>query len=48
MRHAMGGVLQECFAIRPGVNGLLDVARKTYLQSCEDIYQASVPLMADE
>lgn len=32
MRH------QECFAIQPGVSGLLDVSRKTFLQSVEDIY----------
>jgi DNA mismatch repair protein MSH4 len=32
MRH------EECFALKPGINGLLDVARKTYLQSVEDIY----------
>lgn len=29
---------QECFAIRSGRSGELDVARKTYLQSVEDIY----------
>lgn len=29
----------ECFAIKPGTNGMLDVARKTYLQSVEDIYE---------
>lgn len=28
----------ECFAVRPGVDGLLDVARKTYLQSLNDIH----------
>jgi DNA mismatch repair protein MSH4 len=32
MRH------QECFALRNGVHGLLDVARKTFLQTVEDIY----------
>ena len=31
--------LQECFAIQPGVCGLLDVARKAFLQSVEDIYE---------
>jgi DNA mismatch repair protein MSH4 len=30
---------QECFAVRAGVSGLLDVARSTYLQSVEEIYQ---------
>lgn len=24
--------LQECFAINPGISGLLDVARKTFIQ----------------
>lgn len=33
MRH------QECFAISSGVDGMLDVARKTYLQTVEEIYQ---------
>ena len=33
MRH------QECFAIRAGRHGLLDVARKTFLQTVEDIYK---------
>ena len=35
MRH------QECFAIRAGRHGLLDVSRKTFLQCVEDIYQAA-------
>jgi DNA mismatch repair protein MSH4 len=33
MRH------QECFALRNGIHGLLDVARKTFLQTVEDIYR---------
>lgn len=33
--------LQECFAVRPDVDGMLDVARKTFLQSMEDIYQTA-------
>lgn len=33
MRH------NECFALRSGLDGLLDVARKTFLQSVEDIYK---------
>jgi DNA mismatch repair protein MSH4 len=33
MRH------QECFAVQPDINGMLDVARKTFLQSVEDIYE---------
>lgn len=32
---------QECFAVRPDVDGMLDVARKTFLQSMEDIYQTA-------
>ncbi len=35
MRH------QECFAVRPLVNGYLDVARKTFLQSIEDIHESA-------
>lgn len=30
---------EEIFCVRAGVNGLLDVARKTYLQSVEDIFK---------
>ena len=33
MRH------QECFALRTGLQGLLDVARKTFLQTVEDLYR---------
>lgn len=33
MRH------EECFAVRPGINGILDVNRKTFLQCVEDIYK---------
>jgi len=33
MRH------QECFALRAGIHGLLDVSRKTYLQTVEDLYK---------
>ncbi|XP_046389737.1 mutS protein homolog 4-like [Ischnura elegans] len=29
--------LQRCFAVRPGINGLLDVARKTYSEIVGDI-----------
>ncbi|CAM9909381.1 unnamed protein product [Hapterophycus canaliculatus] len=35
MRH------QECFAVLPDIDGMLDVARKTFLQSMEDIYHAA-------
>jgi len=33
MRH------QECFALKSGLNGPLDVARKSFLQTVEDIYE---------
>lgn len=32
-------LLQECFAVRADVDGMLDVARHTFLQSTDDIYQ---------
>lgn len=35
MRH------QECFALRTGLHGLLDVARKTFLQTVEDLYKVN-------
>lgn len=31
--------MQECFAVNAGIDGLLDVARKTFLQSVEDIHE---------
>lgn len=31
-RNAKTRRLQECFAINPGISGLLDVARKTFIQ----------------
>ncbi len=37
-RSAKTRRLQECFAINAGICGLLDVARKTFLLSVEDIY----------
>jgi len=37
-RSAKTRRLQECFAVSAGLCGLLDVARKTFLQSVEDIY----------
>jgi DNA mismatch repair protein MSH4 len=30
---------QECFAIKTGINGLLDVARKSYLQAIEEMQE---------
>ena len=39
MRH------QECFALKNGIHGLLDVARKTFLQTVEDIYAVCNALM---
>lgn len=35
MRH------QECFALKTGIHGLLDVARQTFLQTVEDIHSVS-------
>lgn len=32
---------QECFAVRPDVDGMLDVSRKTFLQSMDDIFQTA-------
>lgn len=32
---------QECFAVRPDVDGMLDVSRKTFLQCMEDIFQTA-------
>lgn len=29
---------QECFALRPGIDGLLDIARKSFLQCVEDVH----------
>lgn len=29
--------LQRCFAVRTGINGLLDVARKTYCELVDDV-----------
>lgn len=37
MRH------QECFALRAGIHGLLDVSRKTFLQTVEDLYKVHWP-----
>lgn len=34
--------MQECFAVNAGIDGLLDVARKTFLQSVEVRYVVSV------
>lgn len=35
-KGAMGS-LQRCFAVKPEINGLLDVARRTYSELIEDI-----------
>ena len=29
---------QECFAVKPGLNAHLDVARKMYIQTVEEIF----------
>jgi DNA mismatch repair protein MSH4 len=31
--------IQECFAIRAGMDGMLDVARRTYLETIDKIHQ---------
>lgn len=31
------GILQRCFAIKPGLNGLLDLVRKTYSERINDM-----------
>jgi DNA mismatch repair protein MSH4 len=36
MRH------QECFAFKTGIHGLLDVSRKTFLQTVEELYFVSI------
>jgi DNA mismatch repair protein MSH4 len=30
--------MQQCFSVQPGINGLLDVARKAYTETIEDIH----------
>ena len=35
---------QECFAIVAGMDGMLDVSRKTYLQTVEEIYEEATAL----
>jgi len=42
MRH------QECFALKGGISGALDIARKTYLQTVEDIYLVNFLLLPIE
>jgi DNA mismatch repair protein MSH4 len=32
---------QECFMLKSGIHGLLDLSRKTFLQTVEDIYKVS-------
>ncbi|KRT78272.1 hypothetical protein AMK59_8507, partial [Oryctes borbonicus] len=31
------GIIEKCFLIKPGINGLLDVLRKTYSERVEDL-----------
>jgi DNA mismatch repair protein MSH4 len=38
---------EECFAVAIGTDGMLDVARKTYLQTVEDIYSHAEALTAE-
>lgn len=37
-RSAAQKRIQECFAVRAGIDGMLDVARRTYLDSIEKIH----------
>ncbi|KAI7883907.1 hypothetical protein K492DRAFT_205104 [Lichtheimia hyalospora FSU 10163] len=38
-KTALGLRHQRCYAVRAGVNGLLDVARQSYKETMEDIYE---------
>ncbi|KAI7906727.1 muts domain V-domain-containing protein [Cokeromyces recurvatus] len=38
-RTSLGIRNQKCYAVKAGVNGLLDVARQTYKETTEDIYE---------
>lgn len=38
---------QRVYAVRSGVNGLLDVARTTYKEATEDVYQHSTEIGGD-
>ena len=38
-RSAAQKRIQECFAVRAGVDGMLDVARRTYLDTIEKIHE---------
>lgn len=33
--------IQECFAVRAGIDGMLDVARRTYLETIEKIHEVT-------
>ena len=47
MRSTQHSRHQECFAVRPGVNQLLDVARKTFSDNIEDIVSLAEALSAE-
>jgi DNA mismatch repair protein MSH4 len=38
-RSAAQKRIQECFAVRAGIDGMLDVARRTYLDTIEKIHK---------
>ncbi|KAF1802621.1 muts domain V-domain-containing protein [Mucor lusitanicus] len=38
-KSSLGIRNQKCYAVKSGVNGLLDVARQTYKETTEDIYE---------
>lgn len=39
-KGALDMKIQKCFAVKPGLDGLLDVARRTYSETMEDIQSA--------
>lgn len=40
-RSAAQKRIQECFAVRAGIDGMLDVARRTYLETIEKIHEVA-------
>ena len=46
-KSSLGAAHQECFAVTVGVDGMLDVARKTYLQTVEEVYAEAEALASE-
>ncbi len=42
-RAAVDAKIQVSFAVKPGLDGLLDVARRTYAETIDDIHSAALP-----